>query len=102
MRTTSVDGRFLLLNPLLFWQFAHPVGFSDRIHFHRYTLCIGRNPLRDVPVERAIMKHKNQSTTFDIRIFLNIHFNYRIKRTHGSACWRNDVVYEEEQGIFGT
>jgi len=67
MRTTLVDGRFLLLNPLLFWQFAHPAGFSDRIHFHRYTLCIGRNPLRDVPVEefykirRATMKHKNQS-----------------------------------------
>lgn len=49
MRTTLVDGRFLLLNPLLFWQFAHPARFSDRIHFHRYTLCIGRNLLRDVP-----------------------------------------------------
>jgi len=49
MRTTLIDGRFWLLNPLSVWQFAHPRKFNDHTHFHRCMLCIGRNPLRDVP-----------------------------------------------------
>lgn len=29
-------------------------------------------------------------------LFCNVHSNYRIKRSHGGACWRDDVVDEEE------
>jgi len=41
--------KFLLLSPLLAWQFAHLEGFNDHTHFHRCMLYIGRNPLHDVP-----------------------------------------------------
>lgn len=63
MRTTLVDDRFLLLNPCCFGNLFILRGFSDRIHFHHYTLYIGRNPLHDVPVDNF-----NIRTDDDVKI----------------------------------
>lgn len=64
MKTTLVDGRdfFLLLNPFCCFGNLH-ILFNDRTHFHRYTLCIGRNPPRDVPVENFDKIRANDETS---------------------------------------
>lgn len=56
MRTTLIDGRFWLLNPLSVWQFAHPGKFNDHTHSHRCMLYIERNPLHDVPNKKIFDK----------------------------------------------
>jgi len=56
MRTTLIDGRFWLLNPLSVWQFAHPGKFNDHTHSHRCMLYIGKNPLHGVPNKKILIR----------------------------------------------